>query len=211
MDAGRARGCIGYQPVRRARCVFELEYSVIAQRAFRLRILSREERNASRRALIGPSAGTSTAPTPLAPDTAVPSPGQKPPRIALKGVSLQVDCGSLCAVIGRVGSGKSTLIQVRQGHVLDLLAGRPSSTLLWQAILGELSPLRGSVNVTGSVAFVPQVPWVLSGTLRDNITFGLPFDAEKYARVSIDSTWTCNVSRDSHAFLLSAGDCGVLP
>ena len=53
-----------------------------------------------------------------------------------------------------------------------------------QAILGELPPIRGSVCVAGSVAFVPQVPWVLSGTLRDNITFGLPFDADKYARVS---------------------------
>ena len=54
-----------------------------------------------------------------------------------------------------------------------------------QAMLGELVPSKGFVRVFGSIAYVPQVPWVLSGTVRENITFGLPFDAARYACVSL--------------------------
>jgi ABC-type bacteriocin/lantibiotic exporter with double-glycine peptidase domain len=38
-----------------------------------------------------------------------------------------------------------------------------------------------------TIGYVPQVAHVLSGTVRDNILFGLPFDAERYgARFSAE-------------------------
>ena len=88
---------------------------------FLCRILSREERKASRRALIGLAAegGATSAQAPADSAAVSVSPAVKPPRIALKGVSLRVERGALCAVIGRVGSGKSTLIQVRKHFKLS--------------------------------------------------------------------------------------------
>jgi hypothetical protein len=35
----------------------------------------------------------------------------------------------------------------------------------------------------GSVAYCSQVPWIMAASLRDNIIFGLPFDAQRYAAV----------------------------
>jgi ABC-type multidrug transport system ATPase subunit len=71
--------------------------------------------------------------------------------------------GELVAVCGRVGAGKSSLIQ---------------------AILGNMVPVQGAATVGGKVSYVPQNPWCQNLSLRDNITFGLPFDEERYSRVS---------------------------
>uniref|UniRef100_A0A665WLW5 Multidrug resistance-associated protein 1 n=1 Tax=Echeneis naucrates TaxID=173247 RepID=A0A665WLW5_ECHNA len=59
--------------------------------------------------------------------------------------------GSLVAVVGHVGSGKSSLLS---------------------ALLGEMDKLEGTVAVKGSVAYVPQQAWIQNSTLRDNIMFG---------------------------------------
>ncbi len=42
----------------------------------------------------------------------------------------------------------------------------------------------GELHVGGTMAYVPQTPWVQNLTLRDNITFGLPFDEAKYKQVT---------------------------
>jgi ABC-type bacteriocin/lantibiotic exporter with double-glycine peptidase domain len=72
--------------------------------------------------------------------------------------------GELVAVVGRVGAGKSSL---------------------FQAILGNMDPVQGSAETGGRVSFVPQNPWCQNLTLRDNITFGLPFEEEHYERVCV--------------------------
>lgn len=80
------------------------------------RILSPSERKASRRALLDSKAsGPSTPSLPSSSDPLSVDIDQAPPemqRVALAGVTLRVPQGALCAVIGRVGSGKSTLMQV---------------------------------------------------------------------------------------------------
>jgi ATP-binding cassette subfamily C (CFTR/MRP) protein 1 len=65
----------------------------------------------------------------------------------------------LVAVVGAVGSGKSSVLS---------------------AILGEMTKTSGTVSVRGNVAFVAQQAWIQNATLRDNILFGKPYDAEKY-------------------------------
>jgi ATP-binding cassette subfamily C (CFTR/MRP) protein 1 len=77
----------------------------------------------------------------------------------LKNINLKVKKGSLVAVIGAVGSGKSSLLC---------------------ALLGEMPKKEGTVIVNGSVAYVAQQAWIRNATLRDNILFGAPFDPEKY-------------------------------
>uniref|UniRef100_A0A8C1PKV4 ABC-type glutathione-S-conjugate transporter n=1 Tax=Cyprinus carpio TaxID=7962 RepID=A0A8C1PKV4_CYPCA len=59
--------------------------------------------------------------------------------------------GSLVAVVGHVGSGKSSLLS---------------------AMLGEMEKKSGHVTVSGSVAYVPQQAWIQNATLKDNILFG---------------------------------------
>eukprot|EP01127_Copromyxa_protea_P010837 TRINITY_DN2685_c0_g1_i1.p1 TRINITY_DN2685_c0_g1~~TRINITY_DN2685_c0_g1_i1.p1 ORF type:complete len:1499 (+),score=394.02 TRINITY_DN2685_c0_g1_i1:18-4514(+) len=68
----------------------------------------------------------------------------------------------LVAIIGEVGSGKSSLLS---------------------ALLGEMKKTQGTVNVKGSVAYVPQQAWLMNATLKNNILFGLPLDEKRYKKV----------------------------
>uniref|UniRef100_A0A669BLK1 Multidrug resistance-associated protein 1 n=1 Tax=Oreochromis niloticus TaxID=8128 RepID=A0A669BLK1_ORENI len=66
-------------------------------------------------------------------------------------LNINIPEGSLVAVVGHVGSGKSSLLS---------------------ALLGEMDKLEGSVTVKGSVAYVPQQAWIQNSSLKDNIIFG---------------------------------------
>ncbi|XP_065088176.1 multidrug resistance-associated protein 1-like [Ochlerotatus camptorhynchus] len=80
----------------------------------------------------------------------------------LKNINLALKKGKLSAVVGSVGTGKSSLIS---------------------ALLGEMEKVKGSVNTDGTIAFVPQQAWIQNATLRENILFGKSYDAQKYDRV----------------------------
>lgn len=56
-------------------------------------------------------------------------------------------------------------------------------TSLLMAILGELEVICGSVLTSGEKSYTPQEPWMFSGTVRDNILFGAPYQAQKYSDV----------------------------
>ncbi|PIC15235.1 hypothetical protein B9Z55_022288 [Caenorhabditis nigoni] len=80
----------------------------------------------------------------------------------LHNISLNVKRGQLVAIVGRVGSGKSSLLH---------------------ALLGEMNKMAGQVHVNGSVAYVPQQAWIQNMSLRNNILFNKPYDPEDYDRV----------------------------
>merc|ERR1712218_407053 len=65
-------------------------------------------------------------------------------RPALHNLTTRVEDGSLTAVVGAVGSGKSSLLS---------------------AFLGNMKRTKGIVNVFGKVAFVPQQAWMQNSTL----------------------------------------------
>lgn len=50
-------------------------------------------------------------------------------------------------------------------------------TTLLETIAGSFTPEMGMITVYGRTAYVPQHPWLFKGTIRDNITFGEPFDS----------------------------------
>ncbi|XP_076819731.1 multidrug resistance-associated protein 1-like isoform X1 [Clavelina lepadiformis] len=77
----------------------------------------------------------------------------------LRNISLEVPKGSLVAVVGQVGSGKSSLIS---------------------CLLGDMEKTNGKVAVQGSVAYVAQQAWIQNMTLQDNILFGQTMNEEKY-------------------------------
>ena len=58
-----------------------------------------------------------------------------------------------------------------------------SQSTLLQCLLKELKPVAGLVKVDGSVSYVSQDAWVFSGTVRDNILFGLPYKKAWYNAV----------------------------
>lgn len=64
-------------------------------------------------------------------------------------------------------------------------AGKSS---LLAAVLGELQGVTGRVRVCGSLAYVPQQPWIMSGTLRDNILFKRPVRACLSGVSPVDAT-----------------------
>ncbi|XP_043833871.1 ATP-binding cassette sub-family C member 6 isoform X2 [Dromiciops gliroides] len=80
----------------------------------------------------------------------------------LQRINLAVPQGSLFAVIGSVGSGKSSLLA---------------------ALLGELPKLEGYVNIKGSVAYVPQEAWIQNASVEENVCFGQKLDIPWLDRV----------------------------
>ncbi|XP_068424094.1 ATP-binding cassette sub-family C member 2 [Clinocottus analis] len=80
----------------------------------------------------------------------------------LKNVSLDIKPGRLVAVVGAVGSGKSSLMS---------------------ALLGEMYSTKGFINIQGSMAFVPQQAWIQNSTLRDNVLFGSSHEERRFQRV----------------------------
>ncbi|XP_028827470.1 multidrug resistance-associated protein 1 [Denticeps clupeoides] len=97
----------------------------------------------------------------------------------LKKINVRVPRGSLVAVVGHVGSGKSSLLS---------------------AMLGEAEKRNGNVYVTGSVAYVPQQAWIQNATLHDNILFGQEKRKVWYQRV----LEACALTSDLE--ILPAGD-----
>ncbi|NWH45756.1 MRP1 protein, partial [Fregata magnificens] len=81
---------------------------------------------------------------------------------SLNSITFTVPEGSLVAVVGQVGCGKSSLLS---------------------ALLGEMDKKEGYVVVKGSVAYVPQQAWVQNATLEGNIIFGREMNESRYKRV----------------------------
>jgi ABC-type transport system involved in cytochrome bd biosynthesis fused ATPase/permease subunit len=68
------------------------------------------------------------------------------------------------------------------------------------SLCGEMERLRGHIGIKGTVAYVPQQPWVQNESVRNNIVFGQRFDEYFYSRV-MDA---CALYPDMS--ILSAGD-----
>ena len=106
----------------------------------------------------------------------------------LKNVSLNISGDKLVVVTGPVGSGKSSLLM---------------------AVLGELPISSGEMASSSSIAYVSQIPWVFSGTFRENVLFGRELDERKYESV-LDA---CDLVKDVNNFpkgdLTQIGERGV--
>jgi ATP-binding cassette, subfamily C, bacterial LapB len=86
---------------------------------------------------------------------------------ALDGVSFRIAPGERVALIGRVGSGKSTI----QRLVMGLYEPSAGEVLLDGIDVRQLDP----ADVRRNIGYVSQDVLLFHGSLRDNIAFGLPF------------------------------------
>lgn len=103
----------------------------------------------------------------------------------LSDIEFQIQPGELIGIVGRVGSGKSSILT---------------------ALLNDMEILNqnSSVQISGTIAYSAQVPFIIAATLRENIVFGRPFDETLYNNVV--SSCALNVDIEQ----LPLGDATVL-
>ncbi|XP_005998910.1 LOW QUALITY PROTEIN: ATP-binding cassette sub-family C member 9 [Latimeria chalumnae] len=101
----------------------------------------------------------------------------------LSDINIRIPTGELTMIVGQVGCGKSSLLH---------------------ALLGEMQTVAGKVYWSNknrnSVAYAAQKPWLLNTTVEENITFGSPFNKQRYKAV----TDACSLQPDID--LLPFGD-----
>jgi ABC-type multidrug transport system fused ATPase/permease subunit len=83
-------------------------------------------------------------------------------HLVVSDMNLWVKPGELLALVGRVGSGKSSLLH---------------------AMMQQIYIVKGSSNYMGSIAYISQSPFLINDTLRENVLFGCVYDSKKYVRV----------------------------
>lgn len=104
--------------------------------------------------------------------------------IALENISLTLEPGRLYCAIGPVGCGKSALLM---------------------ALAGELEPTVGVIERrVDRIAFASQEPWIMGGTVRENIIMGDEFDRDRYEEI-IDA---CGLRQDLERF--HSGDSTIV-
>jgi ATP-binding cassette subfamily B protein len=86
-------------------------------------------------------------------------------QIVLSHISVHIAAGQTVALVGRTGSGKSTLISL-----LARLHDPPPGTVFIDGLDVRTLPLH---VLRGAIGFVPQEPFLFSDTLADNVAFGL--------------------------------------
>ncbi|KAJ3136628.1 hypothetical protein HDU90_003004 [Geranomyces variabilis] len=97
-------------------------------------------------------------------------------EFTLRDIDLNFPTGGLCVVAGPTGSGKSSLLLALLGEMK-----RVSGT---QHLPDPRRPIPNPVTgLHSGVAYVAQTPWLIHATIRDNILFGCPYDAERYQKV----------------------------
>ncbi|KAI3469383.1 hypothetical protein Pfo_026046 [Paulownia fortunei] len=106
----------------------------------------------------------------------------------LEDLNFEVKKGELAAIVGTVGSGKSSLLA---------------------SVLGELHKISGKVRVCGTTAYVAQTSWIQNATIQENILFGSPMDNEKYKNV----IKVCSLEKDleimEHGDQTEIGERGI--
>ncbi|CAH9080172.1 unnamed protein product [Cuscuta europaea] len=113
---------------------------------------------------------------------------EKDEKKVLRDICFEVRKGELAAIVGTVGSGKSSLLA---------------------SVLGELHKLSGKVRVCGTTAYVAQTSWIQNATIQDNILFGSPMDRERYN----DTIKVCSLEKDfetmEHGDQTEIGERGI--
>ncbi|PIO74854.1 ABC transporter, ATP-binding protein [Teladorsagia circumcincta] len=107
---------------------------------------------------------------------------------AVKNLNLEANPGDLVAVIGPVGSGKSSLLS---------------------SLLCEARRISGKLTVSGKIGYCSQDVWIFSGTIRDNILFGCDYDQENYRRALEISALSNDIAQFPRGDAVLVGDRGT--
>ena len=89
---------------------------------------------------------------------------EEPDKKILNDISLEIDKGKFIGIVGPSGCGKSTLIKI-----IDKLERANGEIKIGGIDLTRLS----RAEIAKSIALVPQTPFLVAGTIAENITYGL--------------------------------------
>ncbi|CAN1161873.1 ABC transporter C family member 8, partial [Linum perenne] len=106
----------------------------------------------------------------------------------LSQVNLRIQPGQKVAVCGPVGGGKSSLLY---------------------AILGEIPKINGTVDVSGSIAYVSQNSWIQSGTVCENVLYGKPMNQARYEKAIKACALDKDINSLPHGDLTEIGQRGL--
>lgn len=127
-------------------------------------------------------------------------PGSKEP--SLRNISLKVPRGSSLAIVGRVGSGKSTLV-----HLLVRLFNPPKGTIFIDGHEIHEIPLQ---TLRGQIGIVPQDQFLFSSTIRDNISFDPhPYSDDEVEEAAKIAQVYDNINEFPNRFDTSLGERGI--
>lgn len=122
---------------------------------------------------------------------------------ALDGISFKIQPGEKVAFIGKVGSGKTTI----QKLVLGLYQPKEGSVLLDGIDMRQLDP----ADVRRNLGYVSQDVTLFYGSLRDNITFGMPHAVDESVVAAAEMAgMTDFVHRHPQGFDMQVGERGEL-
>ena len=112
--------------------------------------------------------------------------------INLKNINLEIKPRELVAIIGEVGSGKTSLLQA---IINNLILLNPKEC--------------DGIHINGKIGYSAQLPWISNDTIRNNIIFSKPYNEEKYKKIIN----LCQLKEDLETFegkdLTEIGEKGV--
>uniref|UniRef100_A0A673IKM7 ATP-binding cassette sub-family C member 9-like n=1 Tax=Sinocyclocheilus rhinocerous TaxID=307959 RepID=A0A673IKM7_9TELE len=108
----------------------------------------------------------------------------------LTDINIRIPTGQLTMIVGQVGCGKSSLLLAMLGEMQTI-----SGKVYWKT-----TDCPNTFKNRYSVAYAAQKSWLLNATVEENITFGSPFNKQRYKAV-IDA---CSLQPDID--LLPFGD-----
>uniref|UniRef100_A0AAX7V4A9 ATP-binding cassette, sub-family C (CFTR/MRP), member 9 n=1 Tax=Astatotilapia calliptera TaxID=8154 RepID=A0AAX7V4A9_ASTCA len=128
--------------------------------------------------------------------------------LTLSDINIRIPTGQLTMIVGQVGCGKSSLLLAMLGEMQAIEGGvywkrpRPDGGIELRTFLlcDNSANHRATVKNRNSVAYAAQKSWLLNATVEENITFGSPFNKQRYKAV-IDA---CSLQPDID--LLPFGD-----
>lgn len=127
--------------------------------------------------------------------------------VCLKDIELKIKKGEFVCIIGKVGSGKSSLLSTMCGELLELPQtmvdhfkgdGDMEKELNDMEALGmqeemmRNSATKKAYEVNGNIAYTAQTPWIRNRTIRENIVYDKEFNLDNY----IDTVQFCEFERD---------------
>jgi ATP-binding cassette subfamily C protein LapB len=89
------------------------------------------------------------------------------PKESLKNVSFKINSGEKYAILGKIGSGKSTIFKL----ILGLYKPQSGTILVDGIDINQIDP----IFLRDSISYVPQDITLFSGTLKDNISYGASY------------------------------------
>ncbi|ORY27673.1 P-loop containing nucleoside triphosphate hydrolase protein [Naematelia encephala] len=101
---------------------------------------------------------------------------------------MEIPRGRLVAIVGSVGSGKSSLLQ---------------------GLIGEMNTTHGSVQFGGNLAYCQQNAWIQNASLRDNVVFGQAWDEHRYWQAVRDASLIADLEILPDGDLTEIGEKGV--